>query len=77
MDSYHNIHYQKKNDDPIMRKLCDGWMGGQMHQQTDRRTDGQIGDSGFIGCCPTNIECQTSSRRLLMCSRKAVGPSSK
>ena len=35
----------EKTYDPILRKLNDGW------------TDGQAGESDFIGRCPTNIEC--------------------
>ena len=35
MVSYHHVHYQKEDIDPILRKLSDG--------QTERRTDGQTG----------------------------------
>ena len=42
------MQYQKKTNDPILRKFSDGWTNGW----TDRQTDG----SDFIGCCPTNIE---------------------
>ena len=38
----------EKTNDPILRKLSDGWM--------DRRTDGQMDKSDFIGHCPTNVE---------------------
>ena len=33
MVSYHHVEYQKKSNDPILRKLSDGW--------TDRQADGQ------------------------------------
>ena len=48
MVSYHHIQYQKKNNDPILRKHTDG-------QTDDRPTDD---GSDFIGCCPTNAEHQ-------------------
>ena len=48
MVSYHHVQYQKKTDDPILRKLSDG--------QTDGQTDGQSEESDFIGRCPTNVE---------------------
>ena len=49
MVSYRHVQYQKKTNDPILRKLSDEW--------TDRRTDGQTDWSDFIGHCPTNVEC--------------------
>ena len=39
--SYHHVQYQKKSNDPILRKLV---------------MDGQTDQSDFIGCCSTNIE---------------------
>ena len=43
----------EKTNDPILRKLSDGW--------TDRwTTDGQMDKSDFIGCCPTLKETKTS-----------------
>ena len=44
MLSYHHVQYQKKTNDPILRKLSDG------------STDGQTDKSDFIGSCPTNVE---------------------
>ena len=40
--SYHHVQYQKKTNDPVLRK------------PSDRRTDGQAQESDFIGRCPTN-----------------------
>ena len=37
MVSYHYVQYQKKTNDPILRKLSDG----QTYEQTDGRTDGR------------------------------------
>ena len=48
MVSYHHVQYQKKTNDPILRKLSDG--------RTDGQTDGQRDESDFIGRCPTNVE---------------------
>ena len=49
MVSYHQAQYQKKTNDPILRKLAtDG--------QTNR-TDKQTDKSDFIGRCATNVEC--------------------
>ena len=48
MVSYHNVQYQKKTNDPILRKLSNGW--------TDRPTDRQTDQSNFIGHCSTNIQ---------------------
>ena len=45
MVSYHHVQYQKKTNDPILRKLSDGG--------TDRR---KTDESDFIGLCPTNVE---------------------
>ena len=44
MVSYHHVQYQKKTNDPALRKL------------SDRRTDGQTDESGFIGRCQSNVE---------------------
>ena len=44
MVSYHHVQYQKKTNDPALRKL------------RDRRTDGQTDESGFIGRCQSNVE---------------------
>ena len=41
-----------KTNDPILRKLSDGW------------TDGQTDESDFIGRCPTNIERPTWFRNV-------------
>ena len=49
MVSCHHVHYQKKDIDPILRKLSDG--------QTDRQTDKQTDESDFIGGSLTNVEC--------------------
>ena len=38
------VQYQKKTNDPVLRKFSDA--------QTDRQMD----ESGFIGRCPTNVE---------------------
>ena len=38
----------EKTNDPILRKFSDG--------RIDGRTDGQTGESGFTGRCPTNVE---------------------
>ena len=38
------VQYQKKTNDPVLRKFSD--------PQTDRQTD----ESVFIGRCPTNVE---------------------
>ena len=48
MVSYHHVQYQKKTNDPILRKLSPGGTDGQTDRQTDK--------SYFIGCCPTNNE---------------------
>ena len=40
----------EKTNDAILRKLSDG--------RTDWQTDGQTGESDFIGRCPTNVERQ-------------------
>ena len=48
MISYHHVQYQKKTNDPILRKFSDGWTNGWKDRQTD--------ESDFIGCCPTNVE---------------------
>ena len=46
---YHDpVQYQKKTNDPILRKLSDG--------RTEGRTDRQTDESDFIGQCPTNVE---------------------
>ena len=47
MVSYHHVQYQKKTNDPILRKLSKG--------RKDRQTD----ESDFIGHCPTNVEHPT------------------
>ena len=46
MDSYHHAKYQKKANDPILRKFSDGWRDG--------RTD----KYDFIGYCLTDVECK-------------------
>ena len=44
MASYHHVQYQKKTNDPILKKFTDGGMdaderlGGRTDTQTDRRT---------------------------------------
>ena len=48
MISYHHVKYQKKSNDPILRKLSDG-------------TDGQTEKGDFIGHCPTNVKRPTDS----------------
>ena len=48
MISYHHVQYQKKTNDPILRKFSEGWTNGWKDRQTD--------ESDFIGCCPTNVE---------------------
>ena len=50
--SYHHVQYQKKTNDPILRKRSDG--------HTDGRTDGQADESDFIGRCPANVDRPTS-----------------
>ena len=52
MATYNYLQYQKKNNDLILIKLSDGPRYGQK----DRRTDGQMDESDFIGRCPTNVE---------------------
>ena len=37
MVSYHHVQYQKKTNDPILRKLSDGQTHGQMDRQTGAR----------------------------------------
>ena len=46
MVRYHHLQYQKKTNDPILRKLSHG------------RTDGQTDKSDFIGRCPTMSNVQ-------------------
>ena len=55
MVSYHHVQYQKKNNDPILRKF--EMMDKQINGQTDEWTVGQLVESDFIGHCPTNDEC--------------------
>ena len=38
----------EKTNDPILRKISDGW--------TDRWTDRQTDKSDFMGRCPTNVD---------------------
>ena len=52
MVSYHHVKYQKKTNDPILKKFTDGGMDGRTDGHTDRQRD----ESDFIGCCPTDIE---------------------
>ena len=52
MVSYHHLQYQKKNNDPILRKPSD--------RRKDKRTDGQTDESDFIGRCRTNVELPIS-----------------
>ena len=49
MVSYHHVEYQKKTNDPMLRKFSDGRAHGQM--------DRQMNKSDFIGGCTTNAEC--------------------
>ena len=47
---YHHAQYQKKTNDPILRKLSvytEGWMDSR---------DGQMNESDFIGFCLTILE---------------------
>ena len=48
MDSYDHVQYQRKTNDPIMKKVSD--------RRTDGRTDRQTDESYLIGRCPTNFE---------------------
>ena len=52
MVSYHHVQYQKKTNDPILRKL------------SDKRTDEWMDKSDFIGRCPTNVECLITIRAI-------------
>ena len=49
MDSYDHVQYQRKMNDPVMKKVSD--------RRTDGRTDRQTDESDLIGRCPTNFEC--------------------
>ena len=49
--SYHHVQYQKKTNDPILKKFSDG--------RTDGQTDGR---KYFIGRCLTNVECSSVQR---------------
>ena len=48
----------EKNNDPILKKLCDRWMDKHTDRlkQTGGQTDRWTEESDFIECCPTNIE---------------------
>ena len=47
--SYYQVQYQKKTNDPILKKFSD--------KRTDRQTDGHTdGRKYFIGRCRTNAE---------------------
>ena len=48
MVKYRDVKYQKKTNDPILKKFSDG--------QTDRQTKSK---SDFVGRCPTDAECST------------------
>ena len=48
--SYRHVQYQKKLNDPILRKLSDG------------RTDGQTDESDFKVNCPTKVELPKSEK---------------
>ena len=52
MISYHHVQYQKKTNDPILRKFSDGRTDGRTGRQTERQT----GENDIIGRCPTNVE---------------------
>ena len=53
--SYHHVQYQKKTNNPILKKFSDGRTDGQ----TDEHTDGR---KYFIGRCLTNVECSSVLR---------------
>ena len=46
----------EKTNDPILRKLSDGWTDRWTDGLTEGCRDGQMDGSDFIGRCPTNIK---------------------
>ena len=59
MVSFYHVQYQKKANDPILRKLSDRQMDGQMSRWTDKWTDetnGLMDESNFGVCCPINVK---------------------
>ena len=53
-DQLSSCAISEKTNDPILRKLGEGWT---MNRWTDRQKD----KNDFIGHCPTNIECSKCS----------------
>ena len=60
VNDYH-VKYQKKTNDPILRKFTDGGIDGR----TDGQTDGQTDESDFIGRWLTDVERPTESEYIL------------
>ena len=59
MVSFYHAQYQKKANDPILRKLSDRQMDGQMSRWTDKWTDetnGLTDESNFGVRCPINMK---------------------
>ena len=65
MASYHHVQYQKKTNDPILKKFTDGGMDADERLGGRTDTDGQTDESDFIGRCPTDVERPTESEYIL------------